>query len=73
MLGGKKPLPLSYILFNRLHVVIICSRLTYLQIVFPQVLMGQPYGSIPRKTVPRHEQSTALNLDVVWDIEVSNF
>uniref|UniRef100_A0A669CGG9 Transmembrane channel-like protein n=1 Tax=Oreochromis niloticus TaxID=8128 RepID=A0A669CGG9_ORENI len=33
----------------------------------PQVLMGLPYGSIPRKTVPRSEQDTAMDFSVLFD------
>lgn len=36
-----------------------------------QVLMGMPYGSMPRKTVPRAEQATAMDFSVLWDFEVS--
>lgn len=33
--------------------------------------MGMPYGSMPRKTVPRAEQATAMDFSVLWDFEVS--
>lgn len=33
--------------------------------------MGMPYGSLPRKTVPRAEQATAMDFSVLWDFEVS--
>lgn len=33
--------------------------------------MGLPYGSIPRKTVPREEQPTAMDYSVLFDFEVS--
>lgn len=36
-----------------------------------QVLMGLPYGSIPRKTVPRAEQPTAQDYSVLMDFNVS--
>lgn len=36
-----------------------------------QVLMGLPYGSIPRKTVPRAEQATAQDYSVLMDFNVS--
>ncbi|KAI4889491.1 hypothetical protein NFI96_020480, partial [Prochilodus magdalenae] len=29
--------------------------------------MGRPYGSIPRKTVPREEQASAMDFAVLWD------
>uniref|UniRef100_A0A669B4N8 Transmembrane channel-like protein n=1 Tax=Oreochromis niloticus TaxID=8128 RepID=A0A669B4N8_ORENI len=36
-------------------------------VVLPEVLMGLPYGSIPRKTVPRSEQDTAMDFSVLFD------
>lgn len=33
--------------------------------------MGRPYGSIPRKTVPRPEESSAMDFAVLWDFGVS--
>uniref|UniRef100_A0A3B5QYC8 Transmembrane channel-like protein n=1 Tax=Xiphophorus maculatus TaxID=8083 RepID=A0A3B5QYC8_XIPMA len=36
-------------------------------VVIPEVLMGLPYGSIPRKTVPRDEQDTAMDFSVLFD------
>ncbi|XP_016533420.1 transmembrane channel-like protein 2-B isoform X2 [Poecilia formosa] len=36
-------------------------------VVLPEVLMGLPYGSIPRKTVPRDEQATAMDFSVLFD------
>lgn len=33
--------------------------------------MGLPYGSIPRKTVPRDEQPTAMDYSVLFDFGVS--
>ncbi len=33
--------------------------------------MGKPYGSIPRKTVPREEEATAMNFAVLWDFGVN--
>lgn len=32
--------------------------------------MGMPYGSIPRKTVPRAEEEKAMDFAVLWDFEV---
>lgn len=32
--------------------------------------MGQPYGSIPRKTVPRAEEANAMDFAVLWDFGV---
>lgn len=34
--------------------------------------MGLPYGSIPRKTVPRAEQATAQDYSVLMDFNVSD-
>ncbi|XP_041855492.1 transmembrane channel-like protein 2-B [Melanotaenia boesemani] len=36
-------------------------------VVLPEILMGLPYGSIPRKTVPREEQDTAMDYSVLFD------
>ncbi|KAM9391394.1 transmembrane channel-like protein 2-B [Pholidichthys leucotaenia] len=36
-------------------------------VVLPEVLMGLPYGSIARKTVPRTEQDTAQDFSVLFD------
>ncbi|XP_030647679.1 transmembrane channel-like protein 2-B [Chanos chanos] len=36
-------------------------------VVIPEVLMGLPYGSIPRKTVPREEQARAMDFSVLFD------
>ncbi|KAM4579571.1 transmembrane channel-like protein 2-B [Fundulus diaphanus] len=36
-------------------------------VVLPEVLMGLPYGSIPRKTVPRDEEDTAMDFSVLFD------
>lgn len=33
--------------------------------------MGLPYGSIPRKTVPREEQDTAQDYSTLMDFEVN--
>ncbi|GAB0204492.1 transmembrane channel-like protein 1 [Grus japonensis] len=30
-------------------------------------LMGKPYGSLPRKTVPRAEEASAMNFATLWD------
>lgn len=43
----------------------------YLVCFYLQVLMGLPYGSIPRKTVPRAEQATAQDYSVLMDFNVS--
>ncbi|KAJ8380711.1 hypothetical protein SKAU_G00014890 [Synaphobranchus kaupii] len=36
-------------------------------VVIPEVLMGLPYGTIPRKTVPREDQDKAMDLSVLLD------
>ncbi|KAF7667885.1 hypothetical protein LDENG_00042330 [Lucifuga dentata] len=36
-------------------------------VVLPEVLMGLPYGSIARKTVPREEQDRAMDFSVLFD------
>ncbi|XP_056312885.1 transmembrane channel-like protein 2-B [Danio aesculapii] len=36
-------------------------------VVIPELLMGIPYGSIPRKTVPREEQSSAMDFSVLFE------
>ncbi|XP_035514021.1 transmembrane channel-like protein 2-B [Morone saxatilis] len=36
-------------------------------VMLPEILMGLPYGSIPRKTVPRNEQETAMDYSVLFD------
>uniref|UniRef100_A0A3B1KDR2 Transmembrane channel-like protein n=1 Tax=Astyanax mexicanus TaxID=7994 RepID=A0A3B1KDR2_ASTMX len=36
-------------------------------VVIPEVLMGLPYGTIPRKTVPRDEQETAMDFSVLFE------
>ncbi|XP_059406910.1 transmembrane channel-like protein 2-B isoform X1 [Carassius carassius] len=36
-------------------------------VVIPEVLMGMPYGSIARKTVPREEQDSAMDFSVLFE------
>ncbi|XP_042277877.1 transmembrane channel-like protein 2-B [Thunnus maccoyii] len=36
-------------------------------VVLPEILLGLPFGSIPRKTVPRDEQKTAMDYSVLLD------
>nr|XP_033786305.1 transmembrane channel-like protein 2 isoform X2 [Geotrypetes seraphini]XP_033786306.1 transmembrane channel-like protein 2 isoform X2 [Geotrypetes seraphini] len=38
-------------------------------VVIPEILMGMPYGSMPRKTVPRSEEKRAMDFSVLWDFE----
>ncbi|XP_060763994.1 transmembrane channel-like protein 1 [Neoarius graeffei] len=60
----------SYFIFLRwmFGINIILFGLSFGLVMFPEALMGRPYGSIPRKTVPRQEQSSALDFDVIWNI-----
>ncbi|XP_064152919.1 transmembrane channel-like protein 2-B [Anguilla rostrata] len=36
-------------------------------VVIPELLMGLPHGTIPRKTVPREEQARAMDFSVLLD------
>nr|XP_057926940.1 transmembrane channel-like protein 2-B isoform X2 [Doryrhamphus excisus] len=36
-------------------------------VVLPEILMGLPYGAIPRKTVPREEQEKAMDFSVLFE------
>uniref|UniRef100_A0A3P8WDA7 Transmembrane channel-like protein n=1 Tax=Cynoglossus semilaevis TaxID=244447 RepID=A0A3P8WDA7_CYNSE len=40
------------------------------KVMMTKVLMGLPYGSIPRKTVPRADQDTAQDYSVLMDVNV---
>ncbi|XP_066567824.1 transmembrane channel-like protein 2-B [Amia ocellicauda] len=59
----------SYFIFLRwmYGMNLVLFGLTFGLVVIPEVLMGLPYGSIPRKTVPRDEQDTAMDFSVLWD------
>ncbi|XP_053473595.1 transmembrane channel-like protein 2-A [Ictalurus furcatus] len=59
----------SYFIFLRwmYGMNLVLFSLTFGLIVIPEVLMGLPYGSIPRKTVPREEQDTAMDYAVLTD------
>ncbi len=46
------------------------SFLTSIPPLCVQILMGLPAGSIPRKTVPREEQDTAMDFSVLFDFGV---
>uniref|UniRef100_A0A8D3CH54 Transmembrane channel-like protein n=1 Tax=Scophthalmus maximus TaxID=52904 RepID=A0A8D3CH54_SCOMX len=37
------------------------------KVMMTKALMGRPYGSIPRKTVPRAEETSAMDFAVLWD------
>ncbi|KAM9323038.1 transmembrane channel-like protein 2-A [Pholidichthys leucotaenia] len=59
----------SYFIFLRwmYGMNLVLFGLTFGLVVIPEVLMGLPYGSIPRKTVPRAEQATAQDYAVLMD------
>ncbi|KAM3600423.1 uncharacterized protein V6R79_023231 [Siganus canaliculatus] len=59
----------SYFIFLRwmYGMNLVLFGLTFGLVVIPEVLMGLPYGSIPRKTVPRAEQPTAQDYSVLMD------
>uniref|UniRef100_A0AAX7VBU5 Transmembrane channel-like protein n=1 Tax=Astatotilapia calliptera TaxID=8154 RepID=A0AAX7VBU5_ASTCA len=59
----------SYFIFLRwmYGMNLVLFGFTFGLVVIPEVLMGLPYGSIPRKTVPRAEQDTAQDYSVLMD------
>uniref|UniRef100_A0A673M4S1 Transmembrane channel-like protein n=1 Tax=Sinocyclocheilus rhinocerous TaxID=307959 RepID=A0A673M4S1_9TELE len=59
----------SYFIFLRwmYGINMILFGLTFGLVMVPEALMGKPYGSIPRKTVPREEETSAMNFAVLWD------
>nr|XP_057926942.1 transmembrane channel-like protein 1 [Doryrhamphus excisus] len=59
----------SYFIFLRwmYGINMILFGLTFGLVMVPEALMGRPYGSIPRKTVPRAEEGSAMNFAVLWD------
>ncbi|XP_077594088.1 transmembrane channel-like protein 2-A [Stigmatopora nigra] len=59
----------SYFIFLRwmYGMNLVMFGFTFGLVVIPEVLMGLPYGSIPRKTVPRAEQATAQDYSVLRD------
>ncbi|XP_069502691.1 transmembrane channel-like protein 2 [Ambystoma mexicanum] len=61
----------SYFIFLRwmYGVNLILFGLIFGLVVIPEILMGMPYGSMPRKTVPRSEETTAMDFSVLWDFE----
>ncbi|XP_063158113.1 transmembrane channel-like protein 2 [Candoia aspera] len=61
----------SYFIFLRwmYGLNLVLFGLIFGLVIIPEVLMGVPYGSIPRKTVPRTEQPTAMDFSVLWDFE----
>ncbi|XP_050564719.1 transmembrane channel-like protein 2 [Cygnus atratus] len=61
----------SYFIFLRwlYGVNLVLFGLIFGLVIIPEILMGMPYGSMPRKTVPRAEQATAMDFSVLWDFE----
>ncbi|XP_053328087.1 transmembrane channel-like protein 1 [Spea bombifrons] len=59
----------SYFIFLRwmYGINMILFGLTFGLVMVPEALMGKPYGSMARKTVPRAEQPTAMNFATLWD------
>ncbi|XP_029999672.1 transmembrane channel-like protein 1 [Sphaeramia orbicularis] len=59
----------SYFIFLRwmYGINMILFGLTFGLVMVPEALMGRPYGSIPRKTVPRAEEGSAMDFAVLWD------
>ncbi|XP_069481914.1 transmembrane channel-like protein 2-A [Ambystoma mexicanum] len=59
----------SYFIFLRwlYGVNMVLLGLMFGLVVIPELLMGQPYGSMPRKTVPRNEQDKAMDFSVLTD------
>ncbi|XP_046698322.1 transmembrane channel-like protein 1 [Silurus meridionalis] len=47
---------------------LISFGLSFGLVMIPEALLGKPFGSIPRKTVSREEEPTAMNLEVLWDV-----
>nr|XP_019949219.1 PREDICTED: transmembrane channel-like protein 1 [Paralichthys olivaceus] len=59
----------SYFIFLRwmYGINMILFGLTFGLVMVPEALMGRPYGSISRKTVPRAEEASAMDFAVLWD------
>ncbi|XP_008279047.1 transmembrane channel-like protein 1 [Stegastes partitus] len=59
----------SYFIFLRwmYGINMILFGLTFGLVMVPEALMGRPYGSMPRKTVPRGEEASAMDFAVLWD------
>ncbi|KAM7416204.1 hypothetical protein PAMA_018328 [Pampus argenteus] len=59
----------SYFIFLRwmYGINMILFSLTFGLVMVPEALMGRPYGSIPRKTVPRADEGSAMDFAVLWD------
>ncbi|KAJ8260923.1 hypothetical protein COCON_G00166460 [Conger conger] len=59
----------SYFIFLRwmYGMNLVLFGFTFGLVVIPEVLMGLPYGTLPRKTVPRAEQANAMDYSVLMD------
>uniref|UniRef100_A0A671XMP7 Transmembrane channel-like protein n=1 Tax=Sparus aurata TaxID=8175 RepID=A0A671XMP7_SPAAU len=59
----------SYFIFLRwmYGLNLVLFGLMFGLVMLPEILMGLPYGSIPRKTVPREEQPTAMDYSVLFE------
>ncbi|XP_062873934.1 transmembrane channel-like protein 2-B [Trichomycterus rosablanca] len=59
----------SYFIFLRwmYGLNLVLFGLMFGLVVIPEVLMGLPYGSISRKTVPREEHDTAMDFSVLFE------
>ncbi|XP_066567849.1 transmembrane channel-like protein 1 [Amia ocellicauda] len=59
----------SYFIFLRwmYGINMVLFGLTFGLVMVPEALMGKPYGTMPRKTVPRNEEATAMDFAVLWD------
>ncbi|XP_029617773.1 transmembrane channel-like protein 1 [Salmo trutta] len=59
----------SYFIFLRwmYGINMILFGLTFGLVMVPEALMGRPYGSMPRKTVPRADEANAMDFAVLWD------
>ncbi|XP_062399816.1 transmembrane channel-like protein 1 [Sardina pilchardus] len=59
----------SYFIFLRwmYGINMILFGLMFGLVMVPEALMGRPYGSIPRKTVPRADEASAMDFAVLWD------
>ncbi|CDQ96354.1 unnamed protein product [Oncorhynchus mykiss] len=65
----------SYFIFLRwmYGLNLVLFGLMFGLVVLPEVMMGLPYGSIPRKTVPRAQQAKAMDYSVLLDFGVRIF
>uniref|UniRef100_A0A3Q2DQ18 Transmembrane channel-like protein n=1 Tax=Cyprinodon variegatus TaxID=28743 RepID=A0A3Q2DQ18_CYPVA len=50
-----------------IFIIFFINQSFYRYIVQIYALVGKPYGSIPRKTVPRAEEASAMDFAVLWD------